>query len=374
MNATQAIDLEDADGLIAADRAGLLRAASNAGAQVRAVAAACNEGELDSLRVDDRPRSVIWVAGRGTAETAGIMLASTLGAAAAEPIVLAAEAPPWIGPLDVLIIAGDDPGDPALVSAAATGVRRGARVVVVAPYEGPLRDTTAGRVAVLEPRVWVPDEFRLSRYLAAGLAVFHTVYPKLRIELAVLADELDAETLRNSAARDLFTNPAKTLAARVSQHRVALAGDNAATVALARHGSSILLRIAHEVVAASGLADAVVALREGIGSRRVCRGPVFGGCAVPRRGDRRTAARSAAGAGADAVRRTNGAGRPRRGPGRRLPGRGRGCAGAARYAGRPDLVDRPLSAPGGARGAEQQLAVLAVRLEMAAVYLRLVRG
>ena len=67
--------------------------------------------------------------------------------------MLAAEAPPWVGPLDVLIVAGDDPGDPALVGAAASGVRRGARVVVVAPYEGPLRDITAGRVAVLEPRL-----------------------------------------------------------------------------------------------------------------------------------------------------------------------------------------------------------------------------
>ncbi|MGO9506811.1 MAG: TobH protein [Mycobacterium sp.] len=376
MSATQAIDLEDADGLIAADRAGLLRAASNAGAQVRAIAAACDEGELDSLRVDDRPRSVIWVAGRGTAETAGIMLASTLGAAAAEPIVLAAEAPPWIGPLDVLIIAGDDPGDPALVSAAATGVRRGARVVVVAPYEGPLRDSTAGRVAVLEPRVWVPDEFRLSRYLAAGLAVFHTVYPKLRIELAVLADELDAETLRNSAARDLFTNPAKTLAARVSQHRVALAGDNAATLALARHGSSILLRIAHKVVAASGLADAVVALREASEAGGFAGGP----------------------SSVDALFHDEEIDGP-------LPDRLRVLALtlsdertvlAARVAGLddvylvaaedvPELPDTPgdltsltgatpLSAPGGARGAEQQLAVLAVRLEMAAVYLRLVRG
>ncbi|HZC54398.1 MAG TPA: TobH protein, partial [Mycobacterium sp.] len=40
MNATRAIDLEDTDGLLAADRAGLLRAASSAGAQVRAIAAA----------------------------------------------------------------------------------------------------------------------------------------------------------------------------------------------------------------------------------------------------------------------------------------------------------------------------------------------
>lgn len=224
MNVARAIDLEDTEGLIAADRGALLRAASMAGAQVRAIAAAADEGELDLLRGSDRPRSVIWVTGRGTAETAGTILASTLGAGAAEPIVLASAAPPWVGPLDVLIVAGDDPGDPALVGAAAIGVRRGARVVVVAPYEGPLRDSTAGRVAVLEPRLRVPDEFGLSRYLAAGLAALQTVDPKLRIDLASLADELDAEALRNSAGREVFTNPAKALAARVSGCQLALAG------------------------------------------------------------------------------------------------------------------------------------------------------
>jgi hypothetical protein len=45
----------------------------------------------------------------------------------------------------------------------------------------------------------------------------------------------------------------------------------------------------------------------------------------------------------------------------------------------PDVPDAPEvpatpAAPAGAGRAEQQLAVLAVRLEMAAVYLRLVRG
>lgn len=87
MNVARAIDLEDTEGLIAADRGALLRAASMAGAQVRAIAAAADEGELDLLRGSDRPRSVIWVTGRGTAETAGTILASTLGAGAAEPIV-----------------------------------------------------------------------------------------------------------------------------------------------------------------------------------------------------------------------------------------------------------------------------------------------
>jgi hypothetical protein len=370
VSATRAIDLEDADGLLAADRQGLLRAASSAGAQVRAAAAAADEGELASLRTDDRPRSVIWVAGRGAAETAGAMLAATLGGAASAPIAVASEAPPWVGPLDVLIVAGDDPGDPALVGAAATGVRRAARVVVVAPYEGPLRDSTAGRAAVLAPRLWVPDEFRLCRYLSAGLAVLQTVDSRLSIDLPLLADELDAEALRNSAARELFTNPAKTIAERISDHPVALAGDCAATLALARHGGSVLLRIAHRVAAATGLADAVVALREtsDLGDAASSMDALFHDeeidgplperlrvLALSLAGDRTVAAARVA--GLDGVYLVTAEDVPD------VPDPSGDSAGSG-----------GLRATTGAGRAEQQLAVLAVRLEMAAVYLRLVRG
>ncbi|MFZ1174879.1 MAG: TobH protein [Mycobacterium sp.] len=375
MSATRAIDLEDTEGLLGADREGLLRAASSAGAQVRAIAAAVQEGALDSLRADNRPRSVIWVAGRGTAETAGAMLAATYGGAAAEPIALAGEAPQWVGPLDVLIVAGDDPGDPALVTAAATGVRRGARVVVVAPNEGPLRDSAAGRAAVLAPRLRVPDEFALCRYLAAGLAVLQTVEQGPSIDLALLADELDAEALCNSAGRELFTNPAKTIATRMANRQVALAGDCATTLALARHASSVLLRIAHRVVAAAGLADVVAALRAGMsdGFRDATSsvdalfhdeqidGP------LPERlhvlaltlADERTVV-AARVAGFDDIY----------------------LVAAEDVPDVPQVPDASVAAgsPGGSRasaaagGAVQQLAVLAVRLEMAAVYMRLVRG
>ncbi len=363
MSAPRAIDLEDTQALLAADRDGLLRSASSAGAQVRAIAAAADEGALDALAGDDRPRSVIWLAGRGTAETAGSILAATQGGAASEPITVVVEAPPWVGPLDVLIVAGDDPGDPALVSAAATAVRRGARVVVVAPYEGPLRDSTAGRAAVLAPRLWGPDEFGLCRSLGAGLAVLRTVDPRAGIDLGALADELDAEALRNSAGRELFTNPAKMIAARIACRRVALAGDCAATLALARHGSSVLLRIAYEAVAASGLADAVVALR-----------------AV------------SAGSSVDALFHDEEIDGP---PPERLRVLVLTLADeqtvvAARVAGLEDVYllaaeDVP-DGPGGSAGSEvlpslggpvspeQQLAVLALRVEMAAVYMRLVRG
>jgi hypothetical protein len=239
----------------------------------------------------------------------------------------------------------------------------------VAPYEGPLRDSTAGRAAVLEPRLWVRNEFGLSRYLAAGLAVLHTVDPRPSVDLGLFADELDAEALRNSAGRELFTNPAKTIAARMAGRRVALAGDCAATVALARHGSSVVMRLAHKVVAATGLADAVVALSAAAESDDAASsvdalfhdeeidGPLperLRVLALTLNAERTVVAARVAGLGdVDLV--------------------------AAEDV--PDAPDTPnglagggLPVPTGAGPAEQQLAVLAVRLEMAAVYMRLVRG
>jgi hypothetical protein len=363
VNAAQAvIDLDDADALLGADRDGLLRAASMAGAHVRAVTASLDEGALDSLRDPDaRPRTVIWVAGRGgAAETAGTMLAATAGGSAPAPIVIAAEAPPWIGPLDVLIVAGEDPGDPALVGAAASGVRRGARVVIAAPYEGALRDITAGRVAVLDPRLPVVGDLGLCRYLAVGLAVLESVDPRLRVDLAALADELDAEALRNSAGREVFTNPAKSLVERMSRRRVVFVGDCAATLALARHGSGVLLRAANEVAAATGLADALTALRMGSGPNFIdpagalfhdeeIDGPITDRLrVVVLTLDAERAVVASRVAGFDDV----------------------DVVGAEDV---PDLPDGQAARPEAQR-AEQQLAILAVRLEMAAVYLRLVRG
>lgn len=360
------VDLDDTDGLLAADRQGLLRAASMAGAQVRATASALAEGELDSVRSDGVPRTIVWVAGRGNAETAGTLLAAALGGSIAAPLVVTAEAPPWVGALDVLVVAGDDPGDPALTTAAATAVRRGARVVVVAPYEGPLRDATAGRAAVLAPRLPVPDEFTLARYLAAGLAVLEAVVPGNRVDLTALADELDAEAFRNSAGRELFTNPAKGLAEWMSGRDVVVAGDGAPALVLARHASAVMLRVAAQSVAAVGLADVLVALGSGWG----------------------------ASGGADSIFHDEEIDGP-------LPARARTIvlttdaerpAVSVRLRGFDDVHlisadDVPEVAAAGGSGEapgsaampgtsrpEQQLALLAVRLEMAAVYQRLIRG
>lgn len=357
MNAAHAtIDLDDVEGLLAADREGLLRAASMAGAQMRATAAALDEGLLEPLRSDLPPRTVVWVASRGAAEAAGAMLVAALGGSTAAPIVVASEVPPWIGALDVMVVAGDDPADPILVAAAASGIRRGARVVVVAPDEGPIREVAAGRAVVLAPRLSVFDEFSLIRYLSAGLAALQVVDSGMSVDLTALADALDAETLRNSAGRELFTNPAKALAERLSGRDVVLAGGNAAGVALARHVAVILLRVAQKPVTAVSLADALVALRRGLASRPTdYESSIFndeeidGPLAASVRTmvfatDEERPAIVASLSGYDDVE-------------------------VISADDVPDVVTpRPSGRP------EQQLAMLAVRLEMAATYLRLVRG
>jgi hypothetical protein len=130
---------------------------------------------------------------------------------------------------------------------------------------------------------------------------------------------------------------------------------------LARHGGAILLRIAHQPAAAVGLADAVIARRGGMSGQSAADrdAALFHDEELdgPRPAHVRTLVLAL-----DAER----------------------AVVAARVAGLddvdvvgvedvPDLPEAPQSPVASGRP-EQQLATLAVRLEMAAVYLLLVRG
>ncbi|MBF6210986.1 tobH protein [Nocardia puris] len=260
---TPVLDLDDAASLEAADNGGALRSAASGGAQVRATAAAVAEQALARL-TDLRPRSLVLVSGSGRAARAAAILVAALGDRAGMPVVPVSALPPWVGPLDVVLVAGDDAGDPRLIDAVDRALRRGAEVVVAAPLEGPLRAVAAGRAAVLEPRVPVLDHNRLLRYLAAGIAVLRLVDPGRTgasvPDLTELADVLDAEALRDGPHNEVFHNPAKTLAARMQQRGVVLAGDSPAAAELAGHGSEVLLQAAGRLAAEAELAEAVAAL------------------------------------------------------------------------------------------------------------------
>ncbi|MEV4125880.1 tobH protein [Nocardia sp. NPDC049707] len=259
---TPVLDLDDAVSLEAADVGGALRSAASGGAQVRATAAAVGEDALARL-ADLRPRSVVLVSGAGRAARAASLIVAAIGDRAGLPVVPVAALPPWVGPLDVVLVAGDDAGDPRLIDAVDRAQRRGAEVVVAAPHEGPLRAAAAGRTALLEPRIPVLDHNRLLRFLAACIAVLRIVDPNrsgaIVPDLTELADVLDAEALRDGPHNEVFHNPAKTLAARMQQRAIVLAGDSPAASELAEHGAEVLLQSAGKVATAVDLAEAVAA-------------------------------------------------------------------------------------------------------------------
>ena len=258
---TPLLDLDDAAGVAAADTDGVLRAAALGGAQVRSVAEAVGEGVLDRIR-GLRPRSVVLVTSGGRAGRAASLLAAAVGPGFAVPILALPAVPPWLGSLDLVVVAGDDPGDPRLVAAAESTLRRGGDLVVAAPSEGPLQAAAAGRGTLLPPRVRVPDRYGFLRYLAAGLGVVGVLdsgRSGATVDLAALADRLDAEATGNHPSAEVFHNPAKSLAVRMQGRRVVFAGDAPATSALAAHGSDMVLAAAGVVAAPADLSDVLAA-------------------------------------------------------------------------------------------------------------------
>src|SRR5690348_1428197 len=159
--------LDDPARLTEADSEGLLRAAAQAGAQVRSVVEMATErGMADSLR-DFRPRALILLGRPGDGGAIAELLRALLGPACPVPVVLTDEVPGWVGPLDVVITHTEDPGDRVLAESIGRATRFGATVVVTAPPDGPVAAAGAGRAFLLPPRVPVPPGFAFPRALAA---------------------------------------------------------------------------------------------------------------------------------------------------------------------------------------------------------------
>lgn len=264
---TGAPDLDDVAALTDADVEGLLPASALAGAQTRAVAAAVAEGALQPL-ADLRPRAVVIVCGDGTSGRAADLVLAMVSARIDVPLIKTVDVPSWIGPLDVVVIAGDDAGDPRLADAATRAGRRRAEVVIAGPIEGPLRDSLIGPFLDLSPRVRVLERFRFAHYVAALLAVLDGLrsvrLDGTRPDLSGLADELDREAAGNHPGNELFHNAAKELAAHVAGRPTVWTSDSPAGMALAVHASRTILASSgtvsaavdlNEVVAAAGVLD-----------------------------------------------------------------------------------------------------------------------
>ncbi|WP_200176072.1 tobH protein, partial [Tomitella cavernea] len=212
-----------------------------------------------------RPRAVLLVARSGGGAAAADVAAAVLGPDLDVPVVRAATLPEWVGSLDLVVVLGDDAGDPELSGAVGESLRRGADTVVTVPAEGPVGAAAGTRALTLSPRVPVVIAHRFLHHLAASVAVLGTARPDrcarwlgtrdVAAGLTALADRLDGEALSDGPGREAFRNPAKALADAMLGHDVVFAGDDAVTTALARCASTDLLSSAGVSAVGVGLVD-----------------------------------------------------------------------------------------------------------------------
>ncbi|GAA0241210.1 hypothetical protein GCM10010492_45460 [Saccharothrix mutabilis subsp. mutabilis] len=230
--------LDDQARLAEVDTSGLLRAAARAGAQVRATAEAAEE--LGVRRVfAERPRALVLVTRPGVAPAVAKLVTALLGPACPVPVVVADDVPTWVGALDVVLAHTEDPGDAVLAEAVDRAGRRGARVLLTAEPDGPVAASAAGHALLIPPRVPVPQGFGFARAFAAWVVALNAL-KLLDVDVNLVADELDREAERDHPMHESFVNPAKTLALRVADRTPLLWGLDEPATAVAAHGAGVL--------------------------------------------------------------------------------------------------------------------------------------
>ncbi|GAA2253940.1 MULTISPECIES: SIS domain-containing protein [Kitasatospora] len=251
--------LDDPAALQRADRDHALLALAQAGARVRTALRQADAAGLTGLRPDGRPRTVV-VAGHGSALAAGraldalavtgcqILPLAPSDAAPAErgefgPAAFTAglvwQLPGWTGHFDLVVLASAQGNEQGLIGLAEQAYARGCAIVVIAPEGSPLAGA-ALQVRGL-PLPYVPlnligvaqDEVRpggnepdlpaeepgalwalLAPLLALTEKIGVTQLPPGSLEAT--ADRLDETAVRCRPDAALYLNPAKELAAQLS--------------------------------------------------------------------------------------------------------------------------------------------------------------
>lgn len=287
--------LDDPRALEDADPGGLLRAAAESGAQVRRALADAGSDALDRVVADGRPRSVL-VAGNGTAAIAGDLLAAVCGPGCPVPVTVTREAmlPGSVGPLDLVVALAPDGRARATTEIAGEALRRGARVVAVAPAGSPLHELVAGSsssaAVSLDARglparalLWLMTTPLLVLADALGLAAV----PRAVLDRA--ADVLDECAVECGPAAPTAENRAKLLGASLAASLPAVWGASTLTEVAAQRMAARLAADAH-LPAVHGclpeVAHAQVAIVDGpvaaASDDDIFRDPVEDGTAPPR--------------------------------------------------------------------------------------------
>lgn len=114
--------------------------------------------------------------------------------------------PGWVGPLDVVVVLGD--GDKATLAGAFEAVRRGCRLLVVAPTESALAQQVGSSSTTLLP-TGGGDAMSAAVVALAGL---HRLGLGPEIRIPQVADAMDQVGADSSAMVDISANPAKAMA------------------------------------------------------------------------------------------------------------------------------------------------------------------
>jgi hypothetical protein len=257
--------LSDEPRLLAADREGTLRAVATAGAQVRTTWAAAQDAGVPGDLAGLRPRALVLLTRPGTTESACRLLASLLTPSAPLPVIVTDVAPPWLGPLDVVVASHrgreGDPVEADVAESVHRAVRRGSHVVLAGPAEGPAAAAGAGRALPVVPRMALGvsgvdlDGLDTATVLATGLVVARSL-DLLDLDPDALADRLDAEAERDGPRGEAFVNPAKSLALRLAERTPLLWGADPVAGLLAGYGATVLATHAGVVAQAATTAAA----------------------------------------------------------------------------------------------------------------------
>lgn len=224
--------LEDPSALEAADA--LLRPLAESGARLRQVAADA-EPALAALGDEPRPRALIAIGPEAR------LLRAVLEPLCPVPFVAwpSYGLPGWVGPLDLVVVLGGLGTQPS--SCVHEALRRGSRLIVVAPEDSSLARQAASRATTVLP---VATSAPLPGAIVV-LDALHRLGLGTPVSIAQVSDALDAVAVACSHALDLAQNPAKALALELADAQPLIWGGSVLAARAAR-------RIAEAVRSASG--------------------------------------------------------------------------------------------------------------------------
>ncbi|MFC8828008.1 SIS domain-containing protein [Streptomyces sp. NPDC057137] len=274
--------LDAPDALARVDHRGLLLGAAEAGARVRTAVRHAAEAGIEQLNPEGRPRAVLF-AGSGTAALGVADLLGALAGAAAPVTLLrptgvapAAGAlrwalPGWAGPVDLLLIATTDGGEPGLALLAEQAYRRGCTVVAVAPRQSPLSEAVDGTHGLAVPMAPTPQEQYEEIQAASPGALWALFTPLLSLldrvglltapteTLQLVADRLDSTAERCGPAIATYSNPAKTLAAELADSLPLIWTEGTAAAPAGRRFAAVLAELSGRPALAAELPGALPA-------------------------------------------------------------------------------------------------------------------